>query len=658
MTPHDGSTVHDRTAAIAALGVSLGLSLGLTSETGAPDDATSAAMGLASEEPGSTTSSGAPDGAQELATALDTLREQVSGLVAAVPERARPEQVDAWLASFRRLEGAVAGLRTRLVGCVQVSRAHESGGHAAPTTYLKEALGVSGREAARQDKLARDLRGLPQTQQALTDGDIGPEQAQAIGRSARNGVLGDPGATETQLLPLARTRGAEDLSDEIRRLEQEADRKSLELAERRAYRRRRGTLVRRRDGMWDLQALLTDEHGEALATALDAFRTFDPPGTPIPEQRSPAQRTADAIADLVRTATQGGRAPSSGGLLPQLNVVVPLEALDPDGAAVGELAHGGVLSTAGLERLLCDAKVRRFVTRGDSEVLDAGRSRQHWSVAQRQALRVRDGGCRGPGCDRPVAWTHAHHVVPWSKDGPTSVDNGLLLCSFHHHQVHEGGWTVTLDTTTAAAVFRSPSGRKVTTQPHRRGGPRHSPTPGDPLRRHAGSAGSTAEPTDSAADPTDSAAGPTDSAADPTDSAAGPTDIAAGPMGEVGSSTPLPSASTVTDPGSSPELDSSSPDLGGLPSTSAGTVPNGATATPHGDTRRRPAEAAPTRSDADRATAAAPTGRTPDDHRTTPPTDPLPLTLDLEYTSRDDRSPPPSQERGPAGDPGNGRAPP
>jgi hypothetical protein len=573
--------------------------LGLTSETDAPYGVTSVAMGLASEEPGSATARGATGGSRELATALDDLRERVSGLAATVPERAAPEQVDTWLASFRRLEGAIAGLRTRLVGCVQVSRAHEGGGHAAPTTYLKEALGVSGREAARQDKLARDLRGLPRTQQALTDGEIGPEQAQAIGRSARGGVLGDPDATESKLIPLARGRGAEDLADQIRRLEQEADRKSLESAERRAYRRRRGTLVRRRDGMWDLQALLTDEDGEALATALDAFRTFDPPGTPILEQRSPQQRTADAIADLVSAATRGGRAPSSGGLLPQLNVVVPLEALDPDGAAVGELAHGGVLSPGALERLLCDAKLRRFVTRGDSEVLDAGRSRQTWSVAQRQALRVRDGGCRGPGCDRPVAWTHAHHIVPWSKDGPTSVDNGLLLCSFHHHQVHEGGWSVKLDPATAEAVFRSPTGRKVTTRPHRRGGPRHSPTTRDPLRT------------------------------------------------EVDPSTAQPRLVPM-EPGHATSL-SPSP-----------TVQNGAT--PPGSTRRPPAQAtAKHRKDGAHAVA-GPTTRTPVGPPATRPTDPAPpilsLTLDLEDTSRDGHPLPGPKATGPATDSATGRAPP
>ncbi len=400
-----------------------------------------------------------------LATELDALRSAVAQVGDAVPERAAPGEVDRWLAAFRSVEGAVAALRTRLVACAQASQARATGGHATSRSYPKEALGVSGREAARQDELARDLQQLPETRAALAAGEIGPEQAQAIGRSARGGALGDARATEEQLLPVARGAGSEELSRAIRRREQEADRASLERAEQRAHRRRRASLVRRGDGMWDLQALLADEHGEALATALDAFRAFDPPDTPISEQRSPQQRTVDALTDLVGAVLRSGVAPTSGGVLPQLNVVVPIEALDPDGAAVGELAHGGVLSPAAIERLLCDANLRRLVTRGDSEVLDVGRSRRAWSVAQRPALRVRDGGCRGPGCDRPPAWTHAHHLVPWEENGPTSVDNGLLLCSFHHHQVHEGGSTVRLDLATAQATFRAPHGRTVITSP-------------------------------------------------------------------------------------------------------------------------------------------------------------------------------------------------
>jgi hypothetical protein len=39
---------------------------------------------------------------------------------------------------------------------------------------------------------------------------------------------------------------------------------------------------------------------------------------------------------------------------------------------------------------------------------------------------------------------HAHHVAEWVADhGTTDLDNLVLLCSRHHHVVHEAGWTIT-----------------------------------------------------------------------------------------------------------------------------------------------------------------------------------------------------------------------
>ena len=77
-----------------------------------------------------------------------------------------------------------------------------------------------------------------------------------------------------------------------------------------------------------------------------------------------------------------------------------------------------------------------------SEVLDVGRARRLATPAQRAALRVRDRGCVFPGCDRPSEWCQAHHLVPFEDGGATDLDNLCLLCSHHHHLVHEGGWSL------------------------------------------------------------------------------------------------------------------------------------------------------------------------------------------------------------------------
>ncbi|MDT7572382.1 MAG: hypothetical protein QOE05_2556 [Actinomycetota bacterium] len=68
---------------------------------------------------------------------------------------------------------------------------------------------------------------------------------------------------------------------------------------------------------------------------------------------------------------------------------------------------------------------------------DLGRTRREPSLALRELLGTVDGErCRFPGCTRHRK-LHAHHVVYWSRDGETNLDNMILLCSRHHTIVHQ-----------------------------------------------------------------------------------------------------------------------------------------------------------------------------------------------------------------------------
>ncbi|MBA2640533.1 MAG: HNH endonuclease, partial [Nocardioidaceae bacterium] len=64
----------------------------------------------------------------------------------------------------------------------------------------------------------------------------------------------------------------------------------------------------------------------------------------------------------------------------------------------------------------------------------------------RRAVEVRDIGCAFPGCTRPADWTNVHHIVHWVDGGPTTLDNGVLLCGTHHRTIHRGDWHVQLGT--------------------------------------------------------------------------------------------------------------------------------------------------------------------------------------------------------------------
>ena len=54
---------------------------------------------------------------------------------------------------------------------------------------------------------------------------------------------------------------------------------------------------------------------------------------------------------------------------------------------------------------------------------------------------ARDGGCSFPGCDVKPNWCQAHHIVDYALGGPTSIDNGAMLCGFNHRDHSRTGWS-------------------------------------------------------------------------------------------------------------------------------------------------------------------------------------------------------------------------
>ncbi len=90
---------------------------------------------------------------------------------------------------------------------------------------------------------------------------------------------------------------------------------------------------------------------------------------------------------------------------------------------------------------------------GPSLPLDIGYSNTV-PAAIRHAVTLRDQHCRwAGGCTQPAAACQVHHVRHKANGGPTSVNDCLLLCFFHHQvAIHRWGWTLVLNpdgTTTA-----------------------------------------------------------------------------------------------------------------------------------------------------------------------------------------------------------------
>jgi hypothetical protein len=352
---------------------------------------------------------------------------------------------------------------------------------------------------------------LPETAHALTSGVISPAHARALAQSTQQ--LPDHVTAEAEpfLVEAARRLDPLRLRQAVGHLLTVADPDGADAARERHHDRRGTWLSPTFEGMVAVDGLLEPEAGQTLLAALEPLAR---PAN-ADDTRTGGQRTADALTELARRALEGGRLPQAGGVRPQLLVTVDLNSLlGRSGAVGGHVGWAGPLAPETCRRLACDGAVTRvLVTRhghgqagpcpcdedaggsgdlgtegvatGDrhglggmaarlraaatllpptlggapSQPLDVGRATRVVQPAQRSALTVRDGGCVFPGCDRPLAWCEAHHLVHWLHGGPTDLANLALLCRAHHREVHEGGWQLS----------RGPDGRLTATPPpHRR----------------------------------------------------------------------------------------------------------------------------------------------------------------------------------------------
>ena len=221
----------------------------------------------------------------------------------------------------------------------------------------------------------------------------------------------------------------------------DGDRLARELAEQEA-RSEAKTWTDRTTGMTILRAEFDEVRGTTIETMLDdECRSLLRRDDGVDRTWSPKLR-AEALFELLRRGATGESGPAR-----YAGIVI----VDAQTAATGQLGPGSVcrlgptdLPPATAGRLLCDSTLRRVVLDASGEVLDVGRRVRDATAPQRAALEALYGGCSWPGCDQPFRATQIHHLHEWEHGGPTDLANLRPLCVRHHHDVHEGGWRLTV----------------------------------------------------------------------------------------------------------------------------------------------------------------------------------------------------------------------
>ena len=205
----------------------------------------------------------------------------------------------------------------------------------------------------------------------------------------------------------------------------------------------------------DLKGSFDAEHGEVLATAL---RLADSGDHEIPLSR----RQGQALVDIARWFLDHQHDRLGGRHRPHLNILIDHAALAA--AEPGRTLAGVPLPGATVRKIACDANLHRVLTDGPSSILDYGRATRTIPPALYTSLVLRDWGCRFPGCDRPAHWCEGHHVRHWQDGGETNLPNLVLLCSKHHHVIHQPNWRLELKPTGTLNIT-DPQGRHRTSDP-------------------------------------------------------------------------------------------------------------------------------------------------------------------------------------------------
>ena len=177
---------------------------------------------------------------------------------------------------------------------------------------------------------------------------------------------------------------------------------------------------------------------DTMATILEAVDSFaerphnpDDPGAP-----TRAHQRYSGLVQVCERALAGGDAVGR----PRPRVHVTADARDLAELGASEAARlmwnlpgrAPALSPELARMLACDAELVPVLFDG-ARLLSFGNPTKTIPDKIRQAVLIRDGGCRFPGHHAPVGWCEVHHAVPGCHDPNLLVS----LCRTCHSRVHD-----------------------------------------------------------------------------------------------------------------------------------------------------------------------------------------------------------------------------
>ncbi len=352
-------------------------------------------------------------GTQRLEAAVASLKASVQA-ISTVVNQADGEALGEALIQIR--ESGIDPLEAVFAGGVRrfdKSGEYKADGAVSVIDWLRWKCKLSGGAAAERVEIAHQLEKPPKTEAAFATGTLGYQHVAVIAQAARHVGAAAVRQEETNLLHAAQTMDPGQFTTVAKNFEHRVDAEGALLEANRAHARRYLHLGEPQDGMVRIDGLLDAEGGATVRTALQAFMK------PVKDdERGHGQRQHDALIELCRQRAGGKR--DSAGPRPQLIIRASLDTLAGiPGAPAGELEGGGTVPAATVQRYACDSAIIRLTGRGELEH-ELSHATRTVPPSTRRALEARDQHCVFPGCTRPLSWCDVHHLVWWTKGGPTT----------------------------------------------------------------------------------------------------------------------------------------------------------------------------------------------------------------------------------------------
>ncbi|MGA1838195.1 DUF222 domain-containing protein [Herbiconiux sp. 11R-BC] len=399
----------------------------------------------------------------------------------------RDEELLDVMAAFEAVGRVVSAGQVRVAGEVGVRSRSELGDEGlsrsqnftSPVKLVASVTGTSARECKARLELGRRLRGavllgggegpapFPAVGQALDEGILPVETASIIvsrcAELAERGCAPDEVASAEQTL-VDETINCHLTADQTAKLaihlRELLDPDGAEPRDEVHQQLRSLTIAQAGDGMIRGRFALTPEQGGVWLASIQALQSPRVSGprflsedefvaeAATADTRTQAQKNADTVTELIARATGAPDMPRLNGATTTVNVHISLDDLEA-GRGVGWI--DGIdepVPASTVAQLRCSSPMAATLFGDRGAVLYHGKTERLFTAAQNRALAARDGGCVWPDCDRPPSFCETHHADEWvSKDHPpgrTDIDNGVLLCHFHHSHLHKSSWKLTM----------------------------------------------------------------------------------------------------------------------------------------------------------------------------------------------------------------------